>query len=126
MTTPEVALPQAIEPPAQSGTIIVKILRQGMAPQVEKNDRVAVEAPLEYMRHHPALGLEPVSFGTTMRTPGDDESLAAGLLYGEGIVNHPDDIEVIESSTRRPNVVNVRLRPEVQMEMQTATRRFSA
>jgi FdhD protein len=61
-----------------------------------------------------------------MRTPGDDESLAAGLLYGEGIVNHPDEIEVIESSTRRPNVVNVRLRAEVQMEMQTATRRFSA
>jgi FdhD protein len=48
------------------------------------------------------------------------------LLYGEGIVNHPDDIEVIESSTRRPNVVNVRLRAGVQMEIQTATRRFSA
>jgi FdhD protein len=126
MTTPEVALPKEIEPPVQSGTMIVKILRTGLDSQVERNDRVAVEAPLEYMLHHPALGLEPVSFGTTMRTPGDDESLAAGLLYGEGIVNHPDDIEVIESSTRRPNVVNVRLRPEVQMEMQTATRRFSA
>jgi FdhD protein len=126
MTTPEVALPQEIEPPVQSGTMVVKILRTGLDSQVERNDRVAVEAPLEYLLHHPALGLEPVSFGTTMRTPGDDESLAAGLLYGEGIVNHPDDIEVIESSTRRPNVVNVRLRPEVQMEMQTATRRFSA
>lgn len=126
MTTPEVALPKEIEPPVQSGTMIVKILRTGLDSQVERNDRVAVEAPLEYLLHHPALGLEPVSFGTTMRTPGDDESLAAGLLYGEGIVNHPDDIEVIESSTRRPNVVNVRLRPEVQMEMQTATRRFSA
>ena len=126
MTTPEVALPKEIEPPVQSGTMVVKILRTGLDSQVERNDRVAVEAPLEYLLHHPALGLEPVSFGTTMRTPGDDESLAAGLLYGEGIVNHPDDIEVIESSTRRPNVVNVRLRPEVQMEMQTATRRFSA
>jgi FdhD protein len=126
MTTPEIALSKEIEPPVQSGTMIVKILRTGLDSQVEKNDRVAVEAPLEYLLHHPALGLEPVSFGTTMRTPGDDESLAAGLLYGEGIVNHPDDIEVIESSTRRPNVVNVRLRPEVQMEMQTATRRFSA
>jgi FdhD protein len=126
MTTPEVALSKEIEPPVQSGTMIVKILRTGLDSQVEKNDRVAVEAPLEYLLHHPALGLEPVSFGTTMRTPGDDESLAAGLLYGEGIVDHPDDIEVIESSTRRPNVVNVRLRPEVQMEMQTATRRFSA
>jgi FdhD protein len=126
MSTPTVAAPDAIEPPAQSGTLIVRILRMGLNSQVERNDRVAVEAPLEYLLHHPALGLEPVSFGTTMRTPGDDESLAAGLLYGEGIVNHPDDIEGIESSTRRPNVVNVRLRPEVQMEMQTATRRFSA
>jgi FdhD protein len=126
MSTPKVAAPDEIEPPARSGTMIVRILRTGPDSQVERNDRVAVEAPLEYLLHHPALGLEPVSFGTTMRTPGDDESLAAGLLYGEGIVNHPDDIEVVESSTRRPNVVNVRLRPEVQMEMQTATRRFSA
>jgi FdhD protein len=126
MSTQRVATPNEIEAPAQSGTMIVRISRMGLNSQVERNDRVAVEAPLEYLLHHPALGLEPVSFGTTMRTPGDDESLAAGLLYGEGIVDHPEDIEVVESSTRRPNVVNVRLRPEVQMEMQTATRRFSA
>jgi FdhD protein len=126
MNTPKVAAPDEIERPAQSGTTIVRILRREPGSQIERNDRVAVEAPLEYLLHHPALGIEPVSFGTTMRTPGDDESLAVGLLYGEGIVNHPDDIEGVESSTRRPNVVNVRLRPEVQMEMQTATRRFSA
>jgi FdhD protein len=61
-----------------------------------------------------------------MRTPGDDEHLALGLLFGEGILNQPHDVEAVESSTRRPNVVNVRLRPEVPMEVQTATRRFSA
>jgi len=104
----------------------VRILRTGADPQVQKEDRVAVEAPLEYMLHHPAFGLEPVSFGTTMRTPGDDECLAAGLLYGEGLVNTPMDIDAIESSTRRPNVVNVRLNPGVQVETQMATRRFSA
>ncbi len=38
----------------------------------------------------------------------------------------PSDIDAVESSTRRPNVVNVRLRPDVHMEIQTATRRFSA
>ncbi len=103
----------------------VRILRTGLELPVEKEDRVAVEAPLEYMLHHPALGVEPVSFGTTMRTPGDDEQLAAGLLYGEGLVNQAGDIEAIETSTRRPNVVNVRLNPNVQMEIQTATRRFS-
>ena len=112
--------------PVASGTLQVRILRAGLDSRVPKDDRVAVEAPLEYLLHHPALGLEPVSFGTTMRTPGDDENLALGLLYGEGIVNRVSDIDSVESSTRRPNVVNVRLRPEVQMELQTATRRFSA
>jgi FdhD protein len=114
------------ERPVAGGTMKVHIVRAGLDSHTDKDDRVAVEAPLEYMLHHPALGLEPVSFGTTMRTPGDDENLAVGLLYGEGIVNSASDVDVVESSTRRPNVVNVRLRPDVHMEMQTATRRFSA
>lgn len=104
----------------------VTIIRAGLDSHAEKDDRVAVEAPLEYLLHHPDLGIESVSFGTTMRTPGDDEYLAAGLLYGEGIVNAATDIDAIESSTRRPNVVNVRLRPHVQLDVQMATRRFSA
>lgn len=104
----------------------VNILYSGLDAQFEKSDRVAVEAPLEYMLHHPSLGSEPVSFGTTMRTPGDDEHLAVGLLYGEGVVNHPQDIAAVESSTRRPNVINVRLRPDLQVELLTASRRFSA
>jgi FdhD protein len=112
--------------PVAGGTMNVHIVRAGLDSHTNKDDRVAVEAPLEYLLHHPALGLEPVSFGTTMRTPGDDENLAVGLLYGEGIVNSVSDVDVVESSTRRPNVVNVRLRPDVHMEMQTATRRFSA
>ena len=104
----------------------VHIIRAGLDSHVEKDDRVAVEAPLEYMLHHPVFGVESVSFGTTMRTPGDDEHLAAGLLYGEGIVNAAADIDAIESSTRRPNVVNVRLHAQVQLDAQMATRRFSA
>jgi FdhD protein len=111
---------------AATGTMKVRVVRTSVESHVEKDDRVAVEAPLEYLLHHPSLGLESVSFGTTMRTPGDDEYLAAGLLYGEGIVNETADIEAIETSTRRPNVVNVRLHSNVQLEVQMATRRFSA
>jgi FdhD protein len=114
------------ELPVASGTMKVRITRADLDSHIEKDDVVAVEAPLEYLLHHPALGPEPLSFGTTMRTPGDDEDLALGLLYGEGIINKPSDIDAVESSTRRPNVVNVRLRAQVPMEMQTATRRFSA
>jgi FdhD protein len=93
------------------------------APTVD--DTVVIEAPLEIQLHHPALGPEPVSFGTTMRTPGDDAVLAAGLLHGEGIVSQAADIDAIETSTRRPNVVNVRLHGSVSIEVQPA-RRFSA
>jgi FdhD protein len=115
-----------VDAAAPSGTMNVRVLRAGLENRFEKDDRVAVEGPLEYMLQHPMLGHEPISFGTTMRTPGDDENLAVGLLYGEGIVNRRDDIDAIESSTRRPNVVNVRLRPEVRFELQPPTRRFSA
>src|SRR5271166_5933934 len=124
LDTDELAEPAPL--PAQSGTLKVRVLRAGLDAQIDKEDRVAVEAPLEFQLHHPALGVEPASFGTTMRTPGDDEALAAGLLYGEGIINRADDIAAIETSTRRPNVVNVRLQPQVQIEVQAPARRFSA
>jgi FdhD protein len=124
MSTAE-SVPSA-EQPAAGGTMKVPIVRASLESYIEKDDRVAVEAPLEYLLHHPVFGVESVSFGTTMRTPGDDEHLAAGLLYGEGIVNTAGDIDAIESSTRRPNVINVRLRPQVALDVGMATRRFSA
>jgi FdhD protein len=113
-------------PTAAAGTVDVRIIRARAGDRAERDDRIVVEAPLEFQLHHPALGGEAVSFGGTMRTPGDDEYLAAGLLYGEGIVNRAADIIAIESSTRRPNVVNVRLDPAVAMEFDAPARRFSA
>jgi len=119
-------------PPAIGGTLAVRILRLASEPgssavqRTQLDDRIAVEAPLEVQLHHPAFGGEAVSFGTTMRTPGDDESLAAGLLYAEGIVERAADIVAIETSTRRPNVVSVGLEARVALQLQSAPRRFSA
>ncbi len=126
METAKLPLPPQGERAVAGGTMKVRIVRAHLDHRGETDDRVAVEAPLEYWMHHPAFGPEPVSFGTTMRTPGEDQYLAAGLLYGEGVVSAAGDIEAIESSTRRPNVVNVRLHPRVQVQTHTATRRFSA
>jgi len=116
------------DPPtrAAGGTSDVRIQRWTLDGRTPKDDRVAVEAPLEFLLHHASLGDMPMSFGTTMRTPGEDDSLAAGLLYGEGIVNKTADIDAIESSTRRPNVVNVRLHPSVKIVPNTPARLFSA
>lgn len=124
---PSVDVPETSSAAAEeSGTLEVGIVRASYGQRLARTDRVAVEAPLEFQLHHPSLGPEPVSFGTTMRTPGDDEWLAAGLLYGEGVVSSAADIAAIETSTRRPNVVNVRLDPRVTLELAVQARRFSA
>jgi len=126
-TSPSSSAPGPPAPAAApGGTAEVRLWRVAPGEHVERTDRVAVEAPLEIQLYHPSFGPEPVSFGTTMRTPGDDEWLAAGLLYGEGVISSATDIAALESSTRRPNVVNVRLEPSVTFELQLQARRFSA
>ncbi|NNM60792.1 MAG: hypothetical protein HKM03_01335, partial [Steroidobacteraceae bacterium] len=113
-------------PATRGGVLGVRIVRARLGERSPATDRVAVEAPLEILLHHPAFGDEPVSFGATMRTPGEDEALAAGLLFGEGLIEESRDIEAIESGTRRPNVVNVRLRPGLSLHTPVIARRFSA
>jgi FdhD protein len=45
-------------------------------------DQVAIEAPLE-------IRVDGAPLAVTMRTPGHDEELALGFLYGEGLINDP-------------------------------------
>jgi FdhD protein len=47
-----------------------------------ERDTVAVEEPLEIRS-----GAEPIA--VTMRTPGHDEELAVGFLFGEGLIDGP-------------------------------------
>src|SRR6186713_1283422 len=47
-------------------------------------DRVAIEEPLEIRVRGEALTI-------TMRTPGHDEELALGFLYGEGLIDQPHE-----------------------------------
>jgi len=47
-----------------------------------ERDEVAVEEPLE-------IRVDGAPLAVTMRTPGDDEELALGFLYGEGLIDGP-------------------------------------
>jgi FdhD protein len=47
-----------------------------------RDDEVAVEEPLE-------IRVDGVPLVVTMRTPGHDEELALGFLYGEGLIDGP-------------------------------------
>src|SRR5437763_10807834 len=45
-------------------------------------DEVAIEEPLE-------IRVDSRPLAVTMRTPGNDEELALGFLYGEGLIDGP-------------------------------------
>lgn len=79
-------------------------------------DRLVTEEPMEVRVHGPRQ--EPAPFAVTMRTPGNDFELAAGLCLTEGIISGPDDVERISycvdgAGTQLFNVVTVRIRRPV-------------
>ena len=82
-------------------------------------DEVTIEEPLEIR-----VGAD--SLAVTMRTPGNDEELAAGFLLSEGIVRKPADLREIAHCSlpaSMGNVINITLSPAVEFKP-SAVQRF--
>jgi FdhD protein len=86
--------------------------------EVEREDLLAVEEPLE-IRIRSEEGGPVSSFVTTMRTPGNDEELATGLLFAEGVLAEPGNLGGLDRPTDprveaelRANVLIATLAPE--------------
>lgn len=86
----------------------VDVLRVQAGHRERVSDLAAAEEPLD-------IRLHGESFAIVMRTPGDDQALAAGFLYSERIIRESADIGAVEHC-RHPdgdaNVVDVFLRGE--------------
>jgi len=84
-------------------------------------DFLAAEEPLEIRVRGRAVSV-------TMRTPGNDDELAAGFLLSEGIVRSAADILSIEPCGRNEfgNLVNVQLSPMVGVDFEKLTRHVFA
>jgi FdhD protein len=109
-----------------------------------RTDELATEEPLEIRlragRSVDGKGPVPVfrrqgagqrTVSITMRTPGHDFELAAGFLYGEGILRGADDIHALSHSDdvrieedRRFNIVNVDLRRDTLPDLQSVERQL--
>ena len=103
------------------------------AVEVEKNradlresltDRIAVEEPLEIRLGFETDGRrETRSVSITMRTPGDDEDLATGFLFGEGILRKRADIAIVKPC-HGDNTVRVELEDGISVDLERLTRHF--
>ena len=94
-------------------------------------DNVAVEEPLEIrLGYSTPDGRATRSVSITMRTPGNDEELAAGFLLTEAIVSNSGDIASIETcgppapDSGNHNVIRVDLGGNVAVDLGRLQRHF--
>jgi FdhD protein len=89
-------------------------------------DALATEEPMEV---RVVSGDRRQSVAVTMRTPGADFELAAGFLYGEGVVSSGEDIKRISycvdvDAEQQYNIVNVELRDGRDYDLRPLERHF--
>ena len=98
----------------------------------EADDAVAVEEPLEIRLGYDDSGIRRErSVAITMRTPGNDDELAAGFLFTEGIITSADSLmEIWHRSPPVPgepalrNVIRVDLAPGTDVDFDRLERHF--
>ena len=97
-----------------------------------EKDALVVEEPLEIrLTVSGADGRQTIPLTTIMRTPGEDFELAAGFLFGEGIVRDRREIATIRycndatiSEEARFNTITVDLHPDAHPDLTSAQRMF--
>lgn len=91
----------------------------------ETGDMVAVEEPLEIqLAYSTATGYKQKNIAVTMRTPGNDEELAAGFLFTEGIITNAAAIKEIKQTASDDNKVLVILHENILPAVNNADRNF--
>ncbi|MFM6924627.1 MAG: formate dehydrogenase accessory sulfurtransferase FdhD [Ferruginibacter sp.] len=91
----------------------------------ETADKVAVEEPMQIqLMYSTATGQMLKDIAVTMRTPGNDEELAAGFLFTEGIIQSADDISEIKHAHADENGVQVILKENIKPVPGNAARNF--
>src|SRR5438094_503422 len=100
----------------------IKIKKISSGKLTDAEDELAVEEPLEIqMAWQGDTGYTQKNISVTMRTPGNDEELAAGFVFTEGIVQHIDQIKHIQAAN---NTALIMLAPGAVPQLQQAERNF--
>lgn len=88
---------------------------------IAREDVLVVEEPLEIRISHGAgMQRRRIPVAVTMRTPGEDEDLATGFLFTEGIIQ--DARQVLTIKWMEENTILVELHPGVPVDEARLTR----
>ena len=116
----------------KNGMSVLKhqIIKVETANMLISDDTLAIEEPLEIR----------IAFGdnknrvirnvsVTMRTPGNDEELAIGFLFTEGIINHKNDLRsvghcFIACAENKENIIQIELNETVIPALKNTERNF--
>lgn len=91
----------------------------------ETEDRVAVEEPLEIqLEYSTGSGRMLKNVAVTMRTPGNDEELAAGFLFTEGVIKNKEAIQEIKRPLSDDGRILIVLKENVIPALNNAARNF--
>src|ERR1051325_8962783 len=90
----------------------IKIRRISASFSLSTDDQLAIEEPLEIQLSY-GFGENYLmkTISVTMRTPGNDEELAAGFLFTEGILKNQDEVQQVSKSVLGCNRILVTLEP---------------
>lgn len=99
--------------------LTINKLQDGIVTQTD--DLLATEEPLEIRLVHGAMR-QKKNLAVTMRTPNQDEALAIGFLYTEGIIKQIADVQQCE--ILQENVIQVHLAPTVDIDLKSIERNF--
>ena len=122
--TPEQAL-QIIHQQHNSSITKVKTSKFISGEQYFQEDMLVVEEPLEIRMQYKENGIDiQRTISITMRTPGNDTSLAAGFLFTEGIIKNRSQIKMIIPSADGKNSVLVIVNDHVQPDLLSSQRNF--
>ena len=92
---------------------------------IEADDLVAVEEPLEIqLEYSTPTGRMQKNIAVTMRTPGNDEELASGFLFTEGIIKNKAAIKDVKKTHTDENLVMVTLHENIIPVLANASRNF--
>jgi FdhD protein len=109
-----------------SDTVVSKEIKRVFPDKTDSFlDQLAIEEPLEIqLSCISGENRQKRSLSVTMRTPGNDEELAVGFLFTEGIIRNFTEVQSVSSGITDANQVLVTLDDDVVPNLNTAERNF--